>query len=82
MFVGQKPTKRVDSSGSSGEDEEKVSVSQRFHRAKSIESDDDSMVIGKGGNRFLKKKKPEPGSSLQKEKEATTSNAFNTKILS
>jgi len=45
----------------------------KFHRAKSIESEDDSVGIGKGGNRFLKKKKPEPSPSVQKEQQVTTS---------
>ena len=73
LCLGKKLRKRSESTESSGNSEGERVNPPKFHRAKSIESEDDSVGIGKGGNRFLKKKKPEPSPSVQKEQQATTS---------
>jgi len=73
LCLGKKPRKRSESNESSGNSEGERTNPLKFHRAKSIESEDDSVGIGKGGNRFLKKKKPEPSPNVQKEQQVTTS---------
>ena len=73
-------TNTAESSNNFEKNKEEVRASQKYHKPKSTECDD-SAGIGKGGNRFLKKKNLEPGSSLEREEPTTTSEEIRSHIF-